>query len=193
MKKMPKKITSENSLQKYIDQYLQKPYARILIPNEDGSYTSEILEFPGCISQGNTSQEAMENLEEAVKNWLQANLEAGRDIPSPCNDYHHSGRILIRCSKSLHQQAARMAAREGCSLNQWVVTSMAVRVGISDLFFRIIDKIRQPTVQFNATFSFTTTASIPPDQGETVFIEPNSVQELPVDSMKRLLGSALVR
>src|SRR5215217_725483 len=48
--------------------YLTKPYARVLTPDaEYGGYTAEILEFPGCVTEGDTPDEALENLEAAAE------------------------------------------------------------------------------------------------------------------------------
>ena len=44
-----------------IDNILKKPYTKILIANEDQSYSAEILEFPGCYAQGETANEAIES------------------------------------------------------------------------------------------------------------------------------------
>jgi len=33
---------------------LRKPYARVLVPDENGGFFAEILEFPGCFAEGET-------------------------------------------------------------------------------------------------------------------------------------------
>jgi len=38
---------------------------------EEGGYTVEVLVLPGCISQGNTYQEAVSNIREAIVAYLQ--------------------------------------------------------------------------------------------------------------------------
>lgn len=62
---------------------LSQPYARVLIPEEDGGYSAFILEFPGCGSQGESVDEALKNLEEAAIGWIEAALDEGQDIPEP--------------------------------------------------------------------------------------------------------------
>jgi predicted RNase H-like HicB family nuclease len=59
-----------------IEATLTKPYQWVFIPAEEGGYTGLIREFPGCVSQGDTIDEAMERLREAATNWLSASLEA---------------------------------------------------------------------------------------------------------------------
>jgi predicted RNase H-like HicB family nuclease len=42
-----------------------------------------IPDLPGCFSAGDSLEEAMANAEEAVVAWIEAALDAGRDIPPP--------------------------------------------------------------------------------------------------------------
>jgi len=39
----------------------------ILEPQEEGGYTVQCLELPGAISQGETKEEALENIKEAIE------------------------------------------------------------------------------------------------------------------------------
>lgn len=41
-------------------------YTVILEPQEEGGYTVQCLELPGAISQGETKEEALENIKEAI-------------------------------------------------------------------------------------------------------------------------------
>jgi predicted RNase H-like HicB family nuclease len=109
--------------------YLKQPYARILFPEVDDTFRGEILEFPGCIATGDTPEEAFDSLEEAAKDWLQAALEAGQNIPEPVESNEYSGRLVLRLPKSLHKKAARLAALDGVSLNQFLVVGIAEHVG----------------------------------------------------------------
>lgn len=61
---------------------LALPYARVFIPEETG-FSTRILEFPGCFSQGETLQEAYDNLESAAHGWLLACLIHGTPVPPP--------------------------------------------------------------------------------------------------------------
>lgn len=60
---------------------LRKPYARVLIPDESGGYFAKILEFPGCYAEGETPNEAIQNLESVAESWIEATLGLGQDIP----------------------------------------------------------------------------------------------------------------
>ena len=123
--------------------YLKEPYARILIPNEDGAFSAEILEFPGCFAEGETADEAMRNLEAAAEAWIEASLAQGLEIPPPEMNQGYGGKIALRLPRSLHRQAARMAERDGTSLNQFLVTAIAARLGAEDLYTRLADRFEQ--------------------------------------------------
>ena len=43
----------------------------ILEPSEDGGYTVIVPALPGCISEGNTREEALRNIREAIELYLE--------------------------------------------------------------------------------------------------------------------------
>jgi predicted RNase H-like HicB family nuclease len=111
------------------EEYLKKPYGRLLVPEEDGTYRAEIIEFPGCFAVGETPAEAAENLENAAASWLKSTIAKGRHVPEPMDENDYSGKLVLRLPKSLHKRAAYAANREGVSLNQFIVSSIAEHVG----------------------------------------------------------------
>ena len=44
----------------------------VLHPEEEGGYSAEVPALPGCISEGDTLEEALANIKEAAEGWLQA-------------------------------------------------------------------------------------------------------------------------
>jgi predicted RNase H-like HicB family nuclease len=42
----------------------------ILEPSEDGGYTAVVPSLPGCISEGNTREETLRNIREAIELYL---------------------------------------------------------------------------------------------------------------------------
>jgi predicted RNase H-like HicB family nuclease len=148
-------------------EYLKEPYSRVLIPDEEsGTYTAVILEFPGCIAQGDTPQEAYDHLEDAAKEWIEAAIALKQKIPSPSQSLSYGGKILLRLPKSLHRQLALIAEREGVSLNQFIVSALSEKVGAFSLYDKLTKKIDQRIFQvaMNAAVStivtdYTTRAS----------------------------------
>jgi predicted RNase H-like HicB family nuclease len=53
----------------------------VITPGEDGYFVAEIPVLPGCISQGKTKQEALDNIKEAAELCLECQKEEGWTIP----------------------------------------------------------------------------------------------------------------
>ena len=56
-------------------------YKVVLEPQEEGGYTVYVPSLPGCVSQGETTEEAMTNIREAIEVYLES-LKTRR-IPMP--------------------------------------------------------------------------------------------------------------
>ena len=55
---------------------------RILIEqDEDGIFIAECFSLPGCISQGKTRKEALENISDAIKGYLESLKKHNEPIP----------------------------------------------------------------------------------------------------------------
>jgi predicted RNase H-like HicB family nuclease len=115
------------------DDYLKKPYGRVVVPDSDGTFRAEIIEFPGCIAVGDTAAAALANLEDVAASWLETTIAKGQRIPEPTESVGFSGKLVLRLPKSLHKKAAHMAARDGVSLNQFIVSSLAEQTGTQAL------------------------------------------------------------
>ena len=60
---------------------------RVLIEqDEDGVYVAEVPTLPGCISQGQTREEAVENVREAISAYLESLEAHGDPIPPPITE-----------------------------------------------------------------------------------------------------------
>ena len=55
----------------------------ILEPDESGGYVISCPSLPGCYSQGQTPEEAMENIKEAIALCLEDMESQGEEIPDP--------------------------------------------------------------------------------------------------------------
>ncbi len=53
----------------------------LVYPGEDGYWIAEVPSLPGCISQGATRDEAVENIKEAIELYIDVLNEDGRPIP----------------------------------------------------------------------------------------------------------------
>ena len=53
----------------------------ILYPGEDGLWVVECPSLPGCVSQGRTKAEAIENVREAIDLYVESLREDGLPVP----------------------------------------------------------------------------------------------------------------
>lgn len=127
------------------------PYARILVPTEDGRFTAEVLEFPGCFAYGDTPEEAFRRLEGAAESWIEAALEQHQEIPKPFGSTDFGGKFALRLPRSLHRRAAQFAEKDQVSLNQFCVSAIAERVGAEDLLTRFADRLTGTITNVTAT------------------------------------------
>lgn len=56
-------------------------YTVILQKEEDGGYVVTVPVLPGCVSQGDSRQEALKNIEEAIEVYLADVRAAGESVP----------------------------------------------------------------------------------------------------------------
>lgn len=108
------------------------PFAiRPLSESEGGGYLIEFPDLPGCMSDGETIEEAIANGEDAKRSWIAAMKQAGRPIPPPSETAAegYSGKWQLRAPKSLHRKLAERAKQEGVSLNTLAVTLLAEGLG----------------------------------------------------------------
>ena len=59
-----------------------RKYRVVIEPDEDGVYVVEVPSLPGCISQGRTRAEAIDNIREAIIAYLES-LDAHGDLVPP--------------------------------------------------------------------------------------------------------------
>ena len=60
------------------------PFLTSILPEEEGGrYLIEYPDLPGCMSDGETIQEAIVNGQDAVRCWIEVAREHGDEIPTP--------------------------------------------------------------------------------------------------------------
>lgn len=92
---------------------------------EDGSWTVLVPDLPGCVSAGDSVDEAFANLPELIDLWIESANARGQLVPAPVGDEDYSGRFLLRTPSRLHGQLVRAARSDGVSLNAYCVTALA--------------------------------------------------------------------
>ena len=102
---------------------------RPLAAEEGGGYLIEFPDVPGCISDGETPEEAITNGRDALKSVLLTMKEFGDAIPQPGSLAAASGQWRQRVPRSLHSRLVTRAQQEGVSLNTLVTAMIAEGLG----------------------------------------------------------------
>ena len=95
---------------KTIDEYMKMPYKLEIVPDsEESGFVASYPDLPGCITCGSTISDAVNNAEDAKKEWLLAAIEENIEIAEP---------------KSADSYAED-SKKEGVSMNQYCVYLLA--------------------------------------------------------------------
>lgn len=57
------------------------PLRIVLLTPDSGGYVAEVPSLPGCVSQGDTAAEAVANIREAIRLYIEVLREDGRPVP----------------------------------------------------------------------------------------------------------------
>ena len=61
-------------------------YAVVIEPlseEDGGGFVATVPDLPGCMSDGDTREEAARNIEDAIRCWLEEARALGRPVPPP--------------------------------------------------------------------------------------------------------------
>ena len=74
-----------------VQRRLRLPYHRVIFGDPDDGYMGQVAELPGCFTSGDTPEEALNNLTEAMAGWIESCLLAGDPIPEPADAFALAG------------------------------------------------------------------------------------------------------
>ena len=129
----------KTDLKKQVDYYLSLPYTTTIEKWDDGRgpyYVARVIELPGLIMTGDTPDEALAELEDEKPEFIELYLKLGNKMPKPLKTGHYSGRVVLRLPSSVHEDLARMAAMEGISLNQYMLSALSKQVGREEVLIK---------------------------------------------------------
>ena len=107
-----------------LDQY--QFTVRPLSKQEGGGYLVEYPDIPGCISDGETIEDAITNGREALRDCLDVFRESGRTIPKPSVQ---AAQWRQRVPRTLYSKLTKQAENEGVSINSFVTAIIAEAIG----------------------------------------------------------------
>jgi antitoxin HicB len=99
---------------------------RPLSKDEGGGYLVEYPEIPGCMSDGETIEEAIANGKEALRDCLDVFKESGRKAPKPGVE---AAQWRQRLPRTLYMKLTERAKSEGVSINSLVTAMIAEAIG----------------------------------------------------------------
>ena len=112
-------------MEKTVEYYLGLPYTIELTRDPEDGWFVAVNELPGCMSQGDTPQEAIEMIYDAMRGWIEVSLEDGDPIPEPRPLDDYSGKFVVRVPPEVHRRLALEAAEEDVSLNRLISTKLS--------------------------------------------------------------------
>ncbi|GAA4670321.1 type II toxin-antitoxin system HicB family antitoxin [Phytohabitans rumicis] len=97
---------------------------RVTWSAEDGEFLATCAEFPSLSWLASSQIEALQGLENLLREVIADMEEQGEQSPQPFADRSYSGRFNLRVGESLHRELALRAAEDGMSLNQYVLRKL---------------------------------------------------------------------
>lgn len=87
---------------------------------EDEAYIVKVPELEGCVTHGDSMEEAVANAKEAIAGYLDSLKARGLSAPKPLAEQKFSGKIPLRIDPNLHRDLVVKAQIEGTSLNKYI-------------------------------------------------------------------------
>jgi len=113
---------------------------------EDEGFIAICPEFSGLSAFGKTRAKALGEAEIALKLFIESYVEDGEQLPEPQTVQNYSGQIRLRLPKSLHARAAKMAAEDAVSLNQYISLAVEARTSGQEVGRRISREVKDQLV-----------------------------------------------
>jgi predicted RNase H-like HicB family nuclease len=107
----------KNSIDKYT--------YRIEWSEVDQCHVARCLEFPSLAAHGNTTEEALREIEYVVAESIKWMQEEGEAAPEPLGLKKFKGLLTLRIPPEKHRDLAIRCAEEGISINRFILSRLA--------------------------------------------------------------------
>lgn len=94
---------------------------RVVWSAEDQEFVATCVEFPSLSWLAHDQVEALQGLEELVREVLDDLETEGAELPQPLAERPFSGKFNLRLGSHLHRRVALAAAEAGLSINSYLV------------------------------------------------------------------------
>ena len=108
-------------------------YSAEFYPDKDGGYTVVVPDLPGCVTEGDSLEEAIEMGVDAAAGWILGELEAGRAVPPaslPSDIHPEAGGFTSTLLLDMDAYAERWgnkAVRKNLTIPAWLNTAAEAR------------------------------------------------------------------
>ncbi len=122
---------ADKDLESKVEYYDSLPYTFVIERRDDQGtyYVARVIELPDLFMVGDTSAEAIAELESVKKEWIKTYLELGNKMPEPLKLRNYKGQYPLRMQPSLHEALALRAELEGVSINQYIISALSRTIG----------------------------------------------------------------
>ena len=104
-----------------LEYYMNLPYSYIIEWSEvDGCFLGSIVELERNMTCGQTREEVLTNLKDALASYITTSLDNNMEIPEPLKIEDFKGSITYRTSKERHYRLAKQAELYGKSINAFI-------------------------------------------------------------------------
>jgi antitoxin HicB len=119
---------------KNLDYYINLPYTYIIEWSDvDGCFLGSIVELERNMTCGQTREEVLKNLKEALVSYVTTSLDNNMEIPEPLKIEDFKGSITYRTSKERHYKLAKQAKLFGKSINAFIDEAIGEKLKQSTL------------------------------------------------------------
>ena len=120
--------------EKNLEYYLNLPYTYIIEWSDvDGCFLGSIVELERNMTCGQTREEVLANLKEALTSYVATSLENRMEIPEPLKIDDFKGNITYRTSKERHYKLAKQAKLYGKSINAFIDEAIGEKLKLASL------------------------------------------------------------
>ncbi|MGH7867884.1 MAG: toxin-antitoxin system HicB family antitoxin [Candidatus Dormibacteraceae bacterium] len=129
MKEVNNVSVTELDIERQARELAEKNWTIEVQRTDGGGFFAKVVELPGCMTEADSWLELDDMIRDALVGWLAVALEHGDGIPEPHSAAKYSGKIMVRATHRLHRSVVEAAEREGVSMNQFVVETLAAATG----------------------------------------------------------------
>ena len=116
---------------KRLNYYLNLPYTYVIEwSSADGCFLGSIVELERNMTCGQTREEVLANLKDALASYVATSLNNNMEIPEPLKIEDFKGSITYRTSKERHYKLAKQAKLYGKSINAFIDEAVGERLNL---------------------------------------------------------------